>query len=94
MFSKNLEFMILLQLGFNTLKRCATTVGNSRSVAYVGNALIAIIMIYARRVTTATNTIFVIDSIGSARVMLLGGSWKRGESANVFRLVAYCLERV
>jgi hypothetical protein len=66
--------MIRLQLEFNILKRCAIIVGSSPFVEYGGNALIAIITIYARLVITETSTIFVTDSIGSAQAMLLGDS--------------------
>jgi hypothetical protein len=66
--------MIRLQLEFNILKRCAIIVDNSPFVEYAGNALIAIITIYARLVITETSTIFVTDSIGSAQAMLLGDS--------------------
>lgn len=66
--------MIRLQLEFNILKRCVIIVVSNPFVEYAGNALIAIITIYARLVITETSTIFVTDSIGSAQAMLLGDS--------------------
>lgn len=86
--------MTLLQRVSSILKPCVILADNNPSVAFDGSAPTVITTIYARLVITETNIIFVIGFIESVRVMLLGGWLKRGESANEFRHVVYCLGRV